>query len=332
MTNEELIQRLMVDEMGNPIDMGPSLPPNYGNKYGQLDIFGGVKRQNRYSPRNRKAFQATPDPNQISIFDGAMSNAMVPVGDVRTLKENMGTPLETGLVHLPNAGGQYSKESFWKTKPPIGDASSGVGGIGAKIKNGLGGASQKIAGAYDKLAGTAKTAWGNVKAGNGIMPKYAGLAKAGMGIGAGISALKGFNEYQNAKADADSLVDDILQSAAGNEMLRYDLSSDQLDLLRKLRNGTYDLTGDFEAGDLLGNLGNIATGAGLGFVTGGGPIGAILGGASGVIDSVSSSKIGNQEKITQDLQNLYDALYESEMRNKSMQRDAAYQRYANSLY
>ena len=177
-----------------------------------------------------------------------------------------------------------------------------------------------------------KGMWSNLKAGKGIMPKYAGLAKAGMGIGAGISAIKGINEYQNAKKDTDALVDDILQSAAGNEMLRYDLSADQLELLRKLRNGTYDLTGDFDAGDLLGNIGNIATGAGLGFVTGGGPVGAILGGASGVIDGVSSSMVGNQEKITQDLQNLYDALYESEMRSKSMKRDAAYQRYANSLY
>lgn len=185
---------------------------------------------------------------------------------------------------------------------------------------------------FGNLSNTAKTAWGNIKAGKGIVPEYAGLAKAGMGIGAGVSAIKGINEYQNAKAATDALVKDILQSAAGNEMFRYDLSADQLALLRKLRSGTYDLTSDFEASDLLDNLGTIATGAGLGFIAGGGPIGAILGGASGVIDGVSSSMVGNQEQITADLQSLYDALYESEMRNKQMKRDAAYARYANSLY
>lgn len=300
-----------IQNLGTPY-LNPFFDAAGRQRYGQLDIFGNIHNKRIPNVANIP-LDTGVDPNQISIFD-------------------TDNPLETGLIHLPNAGGQYSKESFWKAKPSIGNAPNGVGGIGAKIKNGLGGASQKIAGAYDKLAGTAKNAWGNVKAGKGIMPKYAGLAKAGMGIGAGISAIKGINEYQNAKKDTDALVEDILQSAAGNEMLRYDLSADQLELLRKLRNGTYDLTGDFDAGDLLGNLGNIATGAGIGFVTGGGPIGAILGGASGVVDGVSSSMVGNQEKITQDLQNLYDALYESEMRTKSMQRDAAYQRYANSLY
>lgn len=265
-----------------------------------------ARRPNYNSARGRIDAPYAWTPEQQAAFNAAQSGAYDRVGN--------SVPNAFSLTPVSNPLGGAADVL---TSVPIDEGAFKSGGI---------------KGMFGNLSNTAKNAWGNVKAGKGIMPKYAGLAKAGMGIGAGISAIKGINEYQNAKKDTDALVDDILQSAAGNEMLRYDLSADQLELLRKLRNGTYDLTGDFDAGDLLGNLGNIATGAGLGFVTGGGPIGAILGGASGIIDGVSSSMVGNQEKITQDLQNLYDALYESEMRNKSMQRDAAYQRYANSLY
>ena len=195
-----------------------------------------------------------------------------------------------------------------------------------------GGAKGGLKGMFGNLSNTAKNAWGNVKAGKGIMPKYAGLAKGAAGAMAGLKAIQGVSDYQSAKENTDDLVNDILASAAGNSMYRHDLSADQLATLRKLQNGSYDTTGDFDMDSLLGNLGNIATGAGVGFVTGGGPVGAILGGLSGVVDGVSSGMVGNQEQITADLQSLYDALYESEMRNKQMKRDAAYQHYANSLY
>lgn len=167
--------------------------------------------------------------------------------------------------------------------------------------------------------------------GQGIAPAYAGLANGAMGAVAGVKAIQGIDKYQNAKKDTEDLVNDILASAAGNQNYRYDLSTDQLQMLRRLQNGTYDTSGDFEIESLFSNLGDTATGAGLGFVTGG-PVGAILGGLGGVVDGVSSGMTRNQEKITADLQSLYDALYESEMRNKAIKRDAATQRYANSLY
>ena len=175
-------------------------------------------------------------------------------------------------------------------------------------------------------------AWGNIKSGKGVMPQYAGIAKGMLAADAAMKGIKGISDYSTAKADTQDLVTDILSSAGGNPNLRYDLSADQLKTLRQLQNGTYDLSGDFDMNSVLGNLGNIATGAGLGFVTGGGPIGALLGAAGGVVDGVSSGMVDNQNQITADLEGLYQALYESEMRNKQMKRDAAMQRYANSLY
>lgn len=208
------------------------------------------------------------------------------------------------------------------TAPPISED------VFKSAKGGKGG----LKGMFGNLSNTAKNAWGNIKAGKGVMPQYAGLAKGMAGAMAGLEAVQGISDYEAAKKDTDDLVNDILASAAGNSMYRYDLSADQLATLRKLQNGSYDTTGDFDMGSVLGNLGNIATGAASGFVFGGGVPGAVLGGLSGVIDGASSGMVGNQEQITADLQSLYDALYESEMRNKQMKRDAAYARYANSLY
>ena len=220
---------------------------------------------------------------------------------------------------------------------PVSDVSTRAEGLGAVPKgNKLGGFFDDIKGGAMDIAGAAmdagKQGLANIKAGRGVMPKYAGLAKGAMGAMAGLKAIQGISDYQNAQDDTEDLVNDILASAAGNDNYRYDLSAEQLKTLRQLQNGTFDTSGDFDMGSVLGNLGNIATGAGLGFVTGGGPVGALLGAAGGVVDGVSSGMIDNQNQITADLEGLYQALYESEMRNKQMKRDAAMQRYANSIY
>lgn len=230
---------------------------------------------------------------------------------------------------------QYNPGDAQASMNAFNNATTG-GAAGAAKKSKLGSFFDDVKmGAMD-IAGSAmdagKQGWSNIKAGKGVMPKYAGLAKGAMGAMAGLKAVQGISEYQNAQNDTKDLVNDILASAAGNDNYRYDLSADQLKTLRQLQNGTFDTSGDFDMGSVLGNLGNIATGAGLGFVTGGGIPGALLGAAGGVVDGVSSGMINDQNQITADLEGLYQALYESEMRNKSMKRDAAMQRYANSIY
>ena len=255
-----------------------------------------------YNPKNDPNYMRYNDPRMYAQYGSPMGGALIDIGAPILGTES----INPGRI------------------PGAGASAGGLKGMFARAKAGAGNL-------FNNATGNVQNAISNVKAGKGIMPKYAGLANVGMGIGAGLSAIQGINDYQTAKQDTDDLVNDILQSAAGNPNIRYDLSSDQLQTLRKLQNGTYDTSGDFELSHLLGNIGETATGAGLGFLTGG-PLGAVLGGAGGLAKGVSSGMVGNQEQITADLQSLYDALYESEMNAKAMRRDAAMQRYANSLY
>jgi hypothetical protein len=253
-----------------------------------------------YNPNQDPNWRLYNDPMYYARTGGGPGNAVVPISDVYTRAEGLGA--------IPKPKKTSKIGSFFD------DIKGGAADLAGTIMEG------------------GKKGWANIKSGQGVLPQYAGLARGAMGAMAGLQAIKGIDAYQSAQEDTESLVDDILLSAANNDNYRYDLSAEQLQTLRKLKNGTYDLTGDFDIGNVLGNIGNIATGAGLGFVTGGGPVGALLGAAGGVVDGVSSGMVGNQEKITADLQSLYNALYESEMRNKQMKRDAAMQRYANSVY
>lgn len=256
------------------------------------------------------------------------------------LPRNVNVPSNTvGNISIPKTAPLNSAEVASDVHASLGRLNAEAKAAGGAVPapgaagsaGGLSAFADRISNAANKAAGVLGDTVSNVTSGKGVVPKFANLANVGMGIAAGASALKGINDYQAAKDDTESLVRDILNSAAGNPNYHLDLSADQLQTLRKLRNGTYDTSGDFEITSLLNNLGQTAAGAGLGFLTGG-PTGAVLGGLGGVVNGVSSNMIGNQQQITSELQSLYDALYQSEMLNKQMRRDAAMQRYANSLY
>lgn len=291
--------------------------PNYKSAKGRVDA------PYAWTPQQQAAFNAAQTGMFDTINNSTGGGALVPVG-------------QTSLVHVPGQGRTYTEIPFGTTGTSGTARTAGAAGPGAAKKSKLGGFFDDVKSGAMDIAGSAmdagKQGWSNIKAGKGVMPKYAGLAKGAMGAMAGLKAVQGISDYQNAQADTEDLVNDILASAAGNDNYRYDLSADQLKTLRQLQNGTFDTSGDFDMGSVLGNLGNIAAGAGLGFVTGGGIPGALLGAAGGVVDGVSSGMINNQNQITADLEGLYQALYESEMRNKAMKRDAAMQRYANSIY
>lgn len=254
-----------------------------------------------YNPNQDPRWRMYNDPTYYAQTGGGPGTALIPIDDVVTHAEGLGA--------VPK-----SSKSSSTLRGFFDDAKGGIADIAGSAMD------------------AGKRGWANIKAGKGVMPQYAGLAKGALGAKAALSAIQGINEYTTAQDNTKDLVNDILRSAAGNSNYRWDLSADQLNTLRKLQNGTYDLSGDFDMTSVLGNLGSIATGAGLGFVTGGGIPGALLGAAGGVVDGVSSSMVDSQNQITADLEGLYQALYESEMRNKSMRRDAAMQHYANSLY
>lgn len=185
----------------------------------------------------------------------------------------------------------------------------------------------------DKLAGMAGDAITGVMNGQGIAPKYSGLIKTGLALNAISKGAQGFSQYNNAKNNREDLISDILASAGSNSNLSYDLTADQLRTLQQLQNGTYDTGGG--VGDIFqnigkglgNNIGGIASGALMGYLTGGGTTGAILGGLGSAIEGVSNSAVNDLERNTTELQSLYQTLYEAEMRNKQMRREAAQQRY-----
>jgi hypothetical protein len=257
------------------------------------------------------------------MFSDLMSKMGQPQGAPFTASSGPYTSTNAFGNSFGNAFSGQSANGFGNMKSASNAAAAAV--------NAKGGNPGGLKGLFGNIAGGAKNAWSNVKAGKGIVPSFAKEANIGAGVTAALNAIQGISNYQAAAQDTDDLVAEILQSAASNPNIRYDLSSDQLQTLRKLQNGTYDTSGDFELSHLLGNLGETAAGAGIGFLTGG-PLGAVLGGAGGLVNGISSGMVGNQEQITADLQGLYEALYESEMNAKAMRRDAAMQRYANSLY
>lgn len=185
---------------------------------------------------------------------------------------------------------------------------------------------------WDNLKTGASNTWNNVKSGKGIMPEYAKYANIAAGINAAATAAQGISQYSNAVADTEDLVSQILASAGGNPNLRYDLSADQMQLLRRLQNGTYDTSAGFGIDGLLNNLGNVATGAGLGFLTGGGWTGALMGALAPAAEGITSGMSADQGRITAELEGLYNALLDSEMTTKEMKRNANMQRYANSIY
>lgn len=173
--------------------------------------------------------------------------------------------------------------------------------------------------------------WKNLKSGKGAMPKFAKTANIIGGAMGALNAAKGISDYNTEMQNSNDIANDILASATGNPNLRYDLTADQLKMLRQLQNGTYDLSGNLDVSSILGNLGQTAIGAGTGYLTGGIP-GAIIGGVSGLADGVLGGMKNDQQRISSELEGLYQSLYESELRNKQMQRNAHMQRYANSLY
>ena len=198
-------------------------------------------------------------------------------------------------------------------------------------------AGSKLNDAFDKLAnsklgGFAKEGYNNVTTGAGLIPKAAPWVRKGMVAYDVISALKGISDYQRNRGDTQDMINKILTSANSNGNWRYDLSQDQLNTLRQLQNGSFDKGADFEASDLLSNIGGTVTGALSGAIMGGGIPGALLGAAGGLIKGVSNSVNNRQQLKTSQLQDLYSTLYDSEMRTKQMRGDAANQRFMRSIY
>jgi len=137
----------------------------------------------------------------------------------------------------------------------------------------------------------------------------------------GVDALKGISEYSDSKESNEDLMRDIRTSAMGNPLLSSYLTSDQMNLLDKVKRGNYDNSSDIEdfLSGAIGGVGDAAMGALSGGLFGGLP-GAIIGGVGGLINSGIDGLTSANSANSAELAALYQALTDAEMQYKAMRR------------
>lgn len=140
------------------------------------------------------------------------------------------------------------------------------------------------------------------------------------GVMQGLQAAQGIANYSKANAANEDLMSDIVASATGNPLLSSYLTSDQLRLLRQVRDGSYDTSSnakDFLKG-MGSNLGDAAMGALMG-ISGGLP-GVLIGGIGGLINGgIEGLSTGTEDNYAE-LSALYQALMDAEAQYRSMKR------------
>ena len=138
----------------------------------------------------------------------------------------------------------------------------------------------------------------------------------------GYNAAQGLKDLSEAKDISEDTISDIITASYNDPMIQYNLNSEQLDMLRQLRRGSFDSDASFSDVDLLGALGGAAKGAVTG-IAGGIPgmiIGAIGGGGNAIIDDLNQA----QGVTNSDLEALYQAVLESERQYNDIRKQRAY--------
>jgi hypothetical protein len=179
----------------------------------------------------------------------------------------------------------------------------------------------KLKGFYNK-ATSPELDWDSttgLKAYGADIGKYAGIASA---LYQGYNLAKGMQDNSEAKNENSDLISDIVSSSYNNPNLQYDISPDQLELLRDLRRGNYDSESDLSDIDLLGALGD----AGMGVLTGilGGAPGMIAGGVGGFLNSIVGDFGDEQNRSNAELEALYQAILASDRQYNDLKRQRAY--------
>ena len=179
----------------------------------------------------------------------------------------------------------------------------------------------KLKGFYNK-ATSPELDWDSttgLKAYGADIGRYAGIANA---LYQGYNLARGMQANSEAKSENSDLISDIVSSSYNNPNLQYDISPDQLALLRDLRRGNYDSESDLSDVDLLGALGD----AGMGVLTGvlGGAPGMIAGGVGGFLNSIIGDFGDEQNRSNAELEALYQAILASDRQYNDLKRQRAY--------
>ena len=153
---------------------------------------------------------------------------------------------------------------------------------------------------------------------------------AGTALYNGYKAAEALQDLSNSGDSTDELMAKISAASHNSPTIQYDLSSDQLDLLRDVRGGDYDTGISLQDVDLLGALGD----AGMGVVMGasGGIPGMILGGLGGLTNSVLGDLNNTADARNTELEGLYQAILDSEQQYKQSRKQKAYARLGMGGY
>lgn len=247
---------------------------------------------------------------------------------------------------MPNTNNSYVSNrkrdrSQTKTTPVSEGASTVANAVGTA--GGLGEAFAKFKNWGAKAAPNAKAELGNFFGGNGgtlglsMAPEgfdwssKTGLKAFGKNIGkaapwisGGLSALNmasDLADYANVQADNNELMSQIQASAMSNPLLSSYLTSDQMNLLNRIRRGGYDDNAGLDniLGGVVKGLPSTLLSTGIGALTGGVP-GAIVGGVGGLLTSGTGALANASSQNTAELQALYQALQDADAQYRSMKR------------
>lgn len=186
----------------------------------------------------------------------------------------------------------------------------------------LGGIVDKVANPqFDYDAKTGLKGWGRSL---GTYWNLGHLALQGYGA---VQDLQNAGDYRDRSKD---LMSDIVAASYNSPTIQYDLAPDQLETLRKLRDGDYETDTGLGDLDLLGILGDVGMGV-LGGIPGG-IGGMVLGGLGGLGTSLANDYSNTQSRQTAELEALYQAVLESEKQHNDLRKQRAYASYGLGGY
>lgn len=302
--------------------------------YGSYEDYGSVTQpgQNATAPTSTTASTATGTPTPTAASTAAST---------ASASEVMRERLRAARARRTAAGGTTSTRtaSAASAAAKPGDRARNIlkerlrGAVGssstAKVKKPKGklfregGAfsSKKLKGFYDKASSPEidYDKKSGISAYGKNLGKYLTIANT---LYQGYNAAKGLQSNADARREGEDIMSNIISASYSNPNVQYDLSPEQLALLRDLRRGDYEpetsLT-DIDLGGALGGaLGGVLTGAA------GGVPGMVIGGLGGALNSVIGDFGSEQSSSNAELEALYQAILESDRHYNDLKRQRAY--------
>lgn len=190
----------------------------------------------------------------------------------------------------------------------------------------------KSGGFFDDASGKLKGFYDKATAPELDYTKGSGLQAYGKNIGKamnwanalyqGYNLAQGLGDIGDANELSDDLMADTIASSYNSPTIQYDLSPEQLDMLREVRSGSYDNSAGLSDIDLLGVLGDTAMGVLTGI--GGGGVGMAVGGIGGLLNSITGDLNSAKDRNNAELEALYNAVLASEQQHNALKRQRAY--------